>query len=64
MACDLHPDYMTSHMAEMMSQEMDVPLVRSQHHHAHITSVMAENGIKKEEILGIALGGIEYSEDG
>ncbi len=48
MACDLHPDYMTSQMTEVMSQEMGVPLVRSQHHHAHITSVMAENGIKDE----------------
>ena len=64
MACDLHPDYMTSQMAEVMSQEMDVPLVRSQHHHAHITSVMAENGIKDEEVLGIALDGAGYGEDG
>ncbi len=63
-ACDLHPDYMTSQMAEVMSQRMDVPLVRSQHHHAHIMSVMAENDIKNEEILGIALDGAGYGEDG
>jgi hydrogenase maturation protein HypF len=56
-ACDLHPDYITSQMAEVMSQGMDVPLVRSQHHHAHIMSVMAENDIKNEEVLGIALDG-------
>jgi len=64
MACDLHPSYMTSQMAEVMSQEMDVPLVRSQHHHAHITSVMAENSIKDEEVLGIALDGAGYGADG
>jgi hydrogenase maturation protein HypF len=64
MACDLHPGYMTSQMAEVMSQEMDVPLVRSQHHHAHITSVMAENSIKDEEVLGIALDGAGYGADG
>jgi len=64
MACDLHPEYMTSQLAEVMSQEMDVPLVRSQHHHAHITSVMAENGIQEEEVLGIALDGAGYGEDG
>ena len=63
MACDLHPDYMTSHMAKVMSQEMDVPLVRSQHHRVHITSVMAENDIKDEKILGIALDGAGYGED-
>lgn len=64
MACDLHPGYMTSQMAELMSQDMNVPLVRSQHHHAHITSVMAENCIKEEEVLGIALDGAGYGSDG
>jgi hydrogenase maturation protein HypF len=64
MACDLHPSYMTSQIAEVMSQEMEVPLVKSQHHHAHITSVMAENGIKDEEVLGISLDGAGYGDDG
>ena len=64
MACDLHPSYMTSQIAEEMSQEMEVPLVKSQHHHAHITSVMAENSIKDEEVLGISLDGAGYGEDG
>ncbi len=64
MACDLHPAYMTSQLAEVMSQEMDIPLVRSQHHHAHITSVMAENCIEDEEVLGVALDGAGYGQDG
>ena len=64
MACDLHPRYMTSQIAGVMSQEMDIPLVKSQHHHAHITSVMAENGIKDEEVLGISLDGAGYGDDG
>jgi hydrogenase maturation protein HypF len=34
--CDLHPGYMTSHLAGEMSQETCSPLVTSQHHHAHI----------------------------
>ena len=63
MACDLHPGYMTSQLAEVMSRDMDIPLVRSQHHHAHITSVMAENCIE-EEVIGIALDGAGYGEDG
>ena len=63
MACDLHPEYMTSQLAEVMSRDMDIPLVRSQHHHAHITSVMAENGIV-EEVIGVALDGAGYGEDG
>jgi len=63
MACDLHPDYMTSQYGQVISQEMDVPLVKSQHHHAHITSVMAEHSLKDEEVIGIALDGAGYGQD-
>ena len=63
-ACDLHPDYMTSQYGQVISQEMGVPLVKSQHHHAHITSVMAEHSIKDEEVIGIALDGAGYGQDG
>jgi hydrogenase maturation protein HypF len=64
MACDLHPSYMTSQYGQVISQEMDIQLVKSQHHHAHITSVMAEHSIKDEEIIGIALDGAGYGKDG
>ncbi len=63
-ACDLHPGYMTSQYGQVISQEMDIPLVKSQHHHAHITSVMAEHKIKDEEVIGIALDGAGYGQDG
>ncbi|MBN2335042.1 carbamoyltransferase HypF [Candidatus Bathyarchaeota archaeon] len=64
MGCDLHPQYMTSQMAEVISQDTGVTLVRSQHHHAHIVSVMSENMIPRdEEILGIALDGAGYGSD-
>ncbi len=64
MGCDLHPGYMTSQMAEVISRETGVTLVRSQHHHAHIVSVMAENDVSRDdEILGIALDGAGYGSD-
>ena len=63
-ACDLHPGYMTSQYGQVISQEMDIPLVKSQHHHAHITSVMAEHEIKDEEVIGITLDGAGYGQDG
>ncbi len=63
MACDLHPEYMTSQYGQVISQEIGVPLVKSQHHHAHITSVMAEHSIKDEEVIGIALDGAGYGQD-
>ena len=62
--CDLHPEYMTSQYAQVISQETGVEAVRSQHHHAHIASVMAENMIPmEEEVLGIALDGAGYGQD-
>jgi hydrogenase maturation protein HypF len=64
MGCDLHPGYMTSQMAEVISRETGVMLVRSQHHHAHIVSVMAENNVPRdEEMLGLALDGAGYGSD-
>jgi len=63
-ACDLHPEYMTSQYAQVISQEMGLGAVRSQHHHAHIASVMAENMVPpEEEVLGIALDGAGYGQD-
>jgi hydrogenase maturation protein HypF len=56
---------MTSQYGEVISQEMDVTLHKSQHHHAHISAVAAENGIERdEEILGIALDGAGYGQNG
>ncbi len=64
-ACDQHPGYMTSQLAGVISQEMGVEITRSQHHHAHIVSVCAENGVKPDEnVVGIALDGAGYGPDG
>ncbi|MGD0803842.1 MAG: carbamoyltransferase HypF [Candidatus Bathyarchaeia archaeon] len=64
-ACDQHPGYMTSQLAEVISQEMGVKITKSQHHHAHVISVCAENNIKPEEnVIGIALDGAGYGSDG
>jgi len=58
-ACDLHPDYLTTHYAE----KTGLPIIRVQHHHAHIASVMAENMID-EPIIGVSYDGTGYGEDG
>jgi hydrogenase maturation protein HypF len=64
-SCDLHPEYMTSQLGEDISQKTGVTLIKSQHHHAHIASVAAENKIPiEEEIIGIALDGAGYGTDG
>lgn len=64
-ACDQHPGYMTSQLAEVISRETGASITKSQHHHAHIVSVCAENRVKPDEdVVGIALDGAGYGPDG
>lgn len=62
-ACDLHPDYRSTGFARELSAALSVPLVPIQHHHAHVTSCMAEHRLDGE-VLGIAWDGAGYGEDG
>ncbi len=57
--CDLHPDYLSSGFAE----KSNMPLVKVQHHHAHLASCMAENGLNGEAI-GVIYDGTGYGPDG
>lgn len=58
-ACDLHPDYAATRYAE----DMGLPLVRVQHHYAHILSCLAEHRIEAP-VLGAAWDGTGYGTDG
>lgn len=51
-ACDLHPDYHSTRWAE----ELNLPLVRAQHHAAHLAAILAEHRIEAPA-LGLALDG-------
>jgi hydrogenase maturation protein HypF len=59
-ACDLHPAYYTTKFAEGLTASR---VFRVQHHHAHIVSSMAENGIEGD-VIGIAMDGTGYGTDG
>ncbi len=61
-AVDLHPSFNTLRIGEELASRSDAELVKCQHHHAHIASLMAEHGIDK--IVGIASDGAGYGLDG
>ncbi len=62
-AADLHPDDASTRLAERLSRDLGLPLVRIQHHYAHILSVMAEHDLVGP-VLGLAFDGTGYGVDG
>ena len=59
LACDLHPDYLSSKWA----REQDLELVEVQHHHAHAAACLAENG-ETGPALALVLDGTGFGTDG
>jgi hydrogenase maturation protein HypF len=60
-AADLHPDYASTRLAERW-WDAGADMVRVQHHHAHIASVLAEHGLRGT-VLGVALDGVGLGPD-
>jgi hydrogenase maturation protein HypF len=61
-ACDLHPQFTTTRIAERMADDLRVPVKRIQHHHAHAGSLMAEHGLTG--IVAIVCDGFGFGVDG
>jgi hydrogenase maturation protein HypF len=59
-ACDLHPDYLSTRYANEHNEMMKVQV---QHHHAHIVSCMAENHLEGP-VIGLSFDGTGYGSDG
>ena len=62
-AADLHPRYNSTLVAEKLAEERGIPLLRVQHHYAHVLSCMAENDYL-EPVIGVSFDGTGYGTDG
>ncbi|MFC2662964.1 MAG: carbamoyltransferase HypF, partial [Eubacterium sp.] len=60
--CDLHPAYRSSMTAEELAEHKQIPLVKIQHHYAHVLSCMAENQCL-DPVIGVSLDGTGYGTD-
>lgn len=57
--CDRHPDFYTTQLSDRYA----LPVIRIQHHHAHLAAVMAEHHLA-DPVIGLALDGYGYGENG
>ena len=65
-AVDRHPEYLSTKLGKELASANSLNLYSIQHHHAHIAACMVENGVPfhTSPVLGIALDGLGYGEDG
>ncbi len=64
-ACDAHPSFTTTKLAQELSTHYNIKTYKIQHHYAHTLSLMAENKINLDEsIVGISVDGVGYGDDG
>jgi hydrogenase maturation protein HypF len=61
-ACDLHPKFTTTRLAQELAEANSWQLIQVQHHHAHVAALMMEHAV--DEVVGIVCDGYGYGVDG
>jgi len=61
-ACDLHPKFTTTALAQELAEKNGWQLIQVQHHHAHVAALMMEHAV--DELVGITCDGYGYGVDG
>jgi hydrogenase maturation protein HypF len=62
-ACDLHPDYLSTQYARRLAEDASLPLIQVQHHYAHVLACMADNNLDGP-VLGVSWDGTGHGLDG
>lgn len=60
---DLHPGYLSTGWACELAAARGVPLLRVQHHEAHVAALLAEHG-GRERAIGVCFDGTGFGHDG
>ena len=64
-ASDMHPDYLASRFAHQYADNLKIPNIHIQHHHAHLAACLADNQYDREEpVIGLCYDGTGYGTDG
>ncbi|WP_455367269.1 carbamoyltransferase HypF [[Eubacterium] cellulosolvens] len=61
-AADLHPSFNSTRLAEKIAENLEIPIFKIQHHHAHASKLLAEHHL--DEIVAITCDGFGYGLDG
>jgi hydrogenase maturation protein HypF len=63
-ACDMHPEYLSTKYAHQYSLNKKIPIFTVQHHHAHLAACLADNNWESDEdVIGLCFDGTGFGTD-